>query len=149
MCVVRTPVPNNRHKADQSTIVSGNISDEIKDLLEGSHKTISRMEEVNKVVERMNDSIDVTENVFNKINTSINVMSGNVEDIRVKIKTMEDANEQIIDVIDDLKMVAQKNSNVVSDTSEVTDYMSGLFEEATAIKSVSRKLVESMFVFKL
>ena len=76
-------------------------------------------------------------------------MSGNVEEIKGKIKIMEDANDQIIDVIDDLKAVSQKNNSLVSDTSEVTEYMSELFDEATAIKSVSKKLVDSIQVFKL
>ena len=70
-------------------------------------------------------------------------------DEEMRDKMFGHTNEDIIEVIDDLKEAAKKNSKVASDSSQVTDYMSELFDEASAINSVSKKLVESMEVFKL
>ncbi|MBE5934238.1 MAG: hypothetical protein E7262_00415 [Lachnospiraceae bacterium] len=135
--------------ADQSALVSKSIADEIKYLLRGSNKTMRNMEEVNEVIGRMNNSIDVTEEIFKNINGGIDVMSGNVEHIKEKIKVMGETSEEIIEVVDELKDAANKNKQTASDTSQVTDCMTDLFYEASEIKKVSQKLSDTMNVFKL
>ena len=135
--------------ADQSNVVSMNISKEIGELVKDSNKSITSMNEVNAIVGRLSNSITVTEQAVGTINNGIGNVSERVASIEERVKRMEKASKSILRITEELKQIADKNSQCASDTSSVTDYMTELFDEAIELKEVSGKLAESMSVFKL
>jgi methyl-accepting chemotaxis protein len=135
--------------ADQSNVVSMNISNDIGELVKDSNKSLVTMEEVNTVIGKLNDNIVITEDVFTQINTGIDDVSQRVDQIKHSVEKMDDASTSIWEVTDELKEIAKKNSKCASDTNSVTDYMTELFTEASKLKKVSDELADSMKVFKL
>lgn len=135
--------------ADQSNVVSMNISSDISELVMDSNKSLVSMEQVNAIIDKLNENIITTEDVFVRINSGIDDVSERVEQIETSVGKMEDASTSIWKVTDELKEIARKNSECASDTNSVTDYMTELFTEAKELKKVSDDLAESMKVFKL
>lgn len=135
--------------ADQSNVVSMNISNDIGELVKDSNKSLVTMEEVNTIIGKLNDNIVITEDVFTQINTGIDDVSQRVDQIKHSVEKMDDASTSIWEVTDELKEIAKKNSKCASDTNSVTDYMTELFTEASKLKKVSDELADSMKVFKL
>lgn len=135
--------------ADQSNVVSSNISNDISELVKDSNKSLISMEEVNKVISNLNENIVTTENVFEKINIGIDDVSNRIEEIQGSVSKMESASGEIWNITDELKEIANKNSTCAAKTNSVTDYMTELFAEASELKLVSDELAESMKVFEV
>lgn len=135
--------------ADQSNVVSNDISKTINMLVNDSKKSLDTMGQVNSVIDKLNTNIDDTREIFKTVNDGIGSSIKGLKKIEDKAAIMDDSRSSMMMVIKDLDKVAQQNIKCAADTEEVTKHISHLFDEVSNIKNVTERLVESINLFEV
>ena len=135
--------------ADQSNVVSNDISKTINKLVNDSKKSMATMGQVNSVIEKLNTNIDDTREIFNTVNEGIGSSLKGLKKIEDKAAVMDDSRASMMMVINDLAKVAQQNIKCAADTEEITKHIGNLFIEVNNIKNATERLVESIDIFEV
>ena len=135
--------------ADQSNVVSNDISKTINLLVSDSKKSLETMSQVNSVIERLNNNIDNTKEIFNVVNDGIVYSLNGLKKIENQAAVMDSSRSSMMEVIKDLDKVAKQNIKCAADTEEVTKHIGQLFDEVSNIKTVTEKLVDSINMFEV
>lgn len=135
--------------ADQSNVVSNDISKTINLLVSDSKKSLETMSQVNSVIERLNNNIDNTKEIFNVVNDGIVYSLNGLKKIENQAAVMDSSRSSMMEVIKELDKVAKQNIKCAADTEEVTKHIGQLFDEVSNIKTVTEKLVDSINLFEV
>lgn len=135
--------------ADQSNVVSNDISKTINLLVSDSKKSLETMSQVNSVIERLNNNIDNTKEIFNVVNDGIVYSLNGLKKIENQAAVMDSSRSSMMEVIKELDKVAKQNIKCAADTEEVTKHIGQLFDEVSNIKTVTEKLVDSINMFEV
>lgn len=135
--------------ADQSNVVSNDISKTINLLVSDSKKSLETMSQVNSVIERLNNNIDNTKEIFNVVNDGIVYSLNGLKKIENQAAVMDSSRSSMMEVIKDLDKVAKQNIKCAADTEEVTKHIGQLYDEVSNIKTVTEKLVDSINLFEV
>lgn len=135
--------------ADQSNVVSNDISKTINLLVSDSKKSLETMSQVNSVIERLNNNIDKTKEIFNVVNDGIVYSLNGLKKIENQAAVMDSSRSSMMEVIKDLDKVAKQNIKCAADTEEVTKHIGQLYDEVSNIKTVTEKLVDSINLFEV
>lgn len=135
--------------ADQSTVVSNDISKTVNLLVNDSKKSLDTMEQVNSVIEKLNSNIDDTKEIFNIVNEGIGFSADGLIKIQEQTAGIDKSRGSMMKVMAELQQVSEKNIKCATDTEEVTKHIGQLFDEIGNIKHMTEKLVESVEVFEV
>ena len=135
--------------ADQSAVVSNDISKTVELLVGDSKKSLATMTEVNSVIEKLNTNIDDTKEIFNVVNEGIGYSADGLKKIQEQTAIIDNSRSSIMKVVEDLEDVSKRNIKCATDTEEVTKHIGQLFDEVGNIKNVTQDLVDSIGVFEV
>jgi len=135
--------------ADQSNVVSDDISKAVNLLVDDSKRSVRTMGRVQDIVDTLNMNIEDTQEIFDVVNISVDNSLYGLKQIENQAAVMDDTRGSITTVVRELEDVIEANKRSVTNTKEVTNHISALFEQSNNIKDATDKLLESINAFEL
>ena len=135
--------------ADQSNIVSNDITKTVKLLVEDTKKSVQTMDNVTDIIDKLNQNIEDTKDVFKAVNVNVERSIDGLKVIEDQAAIMDDTRESITNVVKELEDVMKVNMKSVANTKEVTRHIGDLFEQSKNIKEATSELLESINIFEM
>lgn len=139
--------------AEQSNDSAKRIADIINLLMEDSKKAVDTMDEVNAIMVKQNEMVELVDSKFGEVMDGINQSREDINDISKKMVKLNESRESVVDVVSNLSAIAEENAASTEETSASTTIASTTVQEiadkAGALKDIATDLGNSVKVFKL
>lgn len=148
--VVANQIQKLAEQSDESAKV---IAEIVTNLLTDSEKAVSTMNEVKVIIDEQDEMVENTDKAFNKVRVGIEETRNGVKSIEDKAVKLDEARENVIDIVSSLTAIAQENAASTQQTSasvtEVTAIISDIADNTDIMKQCASSLMEKTSVFTL
>ncbi len=107
-----------RKLAEDSTKFTDEIRTIIEDLKTKAQNAVNRMETVGKIVDEQDKQAQITNDKFNEIEEAVSTSQMIVTKVNQTSKVIETNNNDIIQAIDNLTVIAERNAQTTAEASE-------------------------------
>lgn len=139
--------------AEQSNDSARQIENIIDSLIEDSQKSVATMEDVKRIMESQNESVEHTDESFRQVGEGIRSSILGVNRISDKTKRLDEARIVVVDVVQNLTAIAEENAASTEETSasvtEVGSIVNQISENANRLREVANRLEKNMDIFKI
>ena len=139
--------------SSQSDETAKEIQDIICELKNEADKTLSAMEEANKLVDEQMAKLGNTKSSFEELNGGIEKSKSETDVIKDNTNMCNSARVQIDEVVSDLSAISEENAASAQETTasmqELNATMSVMANTARELNELAEKLEESMKFFKI
>lgn len=139
--------------AEQSNDSARQIENIIDSLIEDSQKSVATMEDVKRIMESQNESVEHTDESFRQVGEGIRSSILGVNRISDKTKRLDEARIVVVDVVQNLTAIAEENAASTEETSasvtEVSSIVNQISENANRLREVANRLEKNMDIFKI
>ncbi len=142
-----------RKLAEDSTKFTDEIRTIIAGLKEKAQNAVDTMSDVAKIVEVQDKQTVITQNKFNEIEQAVEKSKLVVEEISVNSKMIEDKNAKVINVIQNLSTIAEKNAATTEEANgnveTQTQTINHISSASSDLAKIASKLQSEVANFKL
>lgn len=139
--------------ADQSSSAAEQIEKIIEQVISESAKMVEIMEIVKDNVDEQQNKLEETKQKFNSVALGVDSSRGSIENIRQKMRVLGESSDAILQVIDNLAEISEKNVDSTEDTMASARDMTATMEEleyaSTSLRELSSRLDNSLNIFKM
>lgn len=139
--------------AEQSNDSARQIENIIDSLIEDSQNSVATMEDVKRIMESQNESVEHTDESFRQVGEGIRSSILGVNRISDKTKRLDEARIVVVDVVQNLTAIAEENAASTEETSasvtEVSSIVNQISENANRLREVANRLEKNMNIFKM
>lgn len=139
--------------AEQSNDSARQIENIIDSLIEDSQKSVATMEDVKRIMESQNESVEHTDESFRQVGEGIRSSILGVNRISDKTKRLDETRIVVVDVVQNLTAIAEENAASTEETSasvtEVSSIVNQISENANRLREVANRLEKNMDIFKI
>lgn len=139
--------------AEQSNQSTNQIEKIISMLISDSEKAVETMDEVKQIMNEQNEMVVKTSQTFGKVKKEIDASVEGISHIAASTEEMQDARNNVVDVVQNLTAIAEENAASTEETSasvtEISTIVGNIAENAGALKQIAATLEEDMKKFKL
>ena len=114
--------------AEQSNESARQIAEIIGLLISDSEKTVETMEDVKNVIEKQNENVMHTEKAFRDVKQGIYQSIESVRSIAVKTEQLDEARVRVVDVVQNLRAIAEENAASTQETSASVEEVGAIME---------------------
>ena len=114
--------------AEQSNESARQIAEIIGLLISDSEKTVETMEDVKNVIEKQNENVMHTEKAFRDVKQGIDQSIESVRSIAVKTEQLDEARVRVVDVVQNLRAIAEENAASTQETSASVEEVGAIME---------------------
>jgi methyl-accepting chemotaxis protein len=144
---------NIKKLAEQTTESATDINAIIQELESRSEETVEKTDAVKDIVDKQETEMQRTADIVRNVITNINHLIERIDDIVGNIQQMDEAKENVVDVIQNLSAVSQENAAATEETSASTvlamNTMQSIADNAGKLRTIAEGLDEEMKKFKL
>jgi methyl-accepting chemotaxis protein len=141
-----------RKLAEQSTNFTSEISNIINSLTSQTDFAVSKIQEVGKIVDMQNESLQKTNTQFDGIAKAIDNVKTIVDHLNKSSATMNVKKDQIIAIIENLSAIAEENAASTQEASasveEQTAAMEQIADASESLAKLAQRMQESISIFK-
>lgn len=138
--------------AEQSNVSARQIEKIVHMLLNDSETTVSTMGDVVGIVANQKEKLLETGNCFETVSVGITHSLDKMEHIRDKSQILDDARNQIMNMITSLSAISEENaaasSETASSTAQLNERVKQITQEAAILKELSVELKGKMGIFR-
>jgi methyl-accepting chemotaxis protein len=144
---------NIKKLAEQTTDSATDINAIIQELETRSEETVEKTDAVKDIVDNQESEMHRTADIVGNVISNINHLIERIDDIAGNIQQMDEAKENVVDVIQNLSAVSEQNAAATQETSASTvlaiDTMNAISDNSEKLKEIAHELEEEMKKFKL
>lgn len=144
---------NIKKLAEQTTESATDINAIIQELEIRSEETVDKTDAVKTIVDRQEAEMQRTADIVHGVISHINQLIGRIDDIAGNIKQIDQAKENVVDVIQNLSAVSEENAAATQETSASTvmamNTMESIADDAVKLRTIAEALEEGVQRFKL
>jgi methyl-accepting chemotaxis protein len=144
---------NIKKLAEQTTDSATDINAIIQELETRSEETVEKTDAVKDIVDNQESEMHRTADIVGNVISNINHLIERIDDIAGNIQQMDEAKENVVDVIQNLSAVSEQNAAATQETSASTvlaiDTMNAISDNSDKLKEIAHGLEEEMKKFKL
>lgn len=137
--------------ADQSDEASVTITKTVDKLAENASDVANAMEHMQDVIDEQNNHIVRTENVVDEVILGLRKSVENIRNIKEQTKELEQARNEITDIITSLATIAQENAASTQETGSIIENVTGSFQSVKAsakkLRDTSSNLAKDIEIF--
>ena len=141
-----------RKLAEQSTNFTSEISNIINSLTSQTDFAVSKIQEVGKIVDMQNESLQKTNTQFDGIAKAIDNVKTIVDHLNKSSATMNVKKDQIIAIIENLSAISEENAASTQEASasveEQTAAMEQIADASESLAKLAQQMQESISIFK-
>lgn len=139
--------------ADQSSSAAEQIEQIIEQVINESAKMVEIMEVVKDNVDEQQNKLEETKQKFSLVAVGVDSSRNSIENIRQKVRVLGDSSDAIMQVIDNLSDISEKNVTSTEDTMASARDMTATMEElehaSASLRELSNRLEHSLDIFKI
>ncbi len=144
---------NIKKLAEQTTESATDINAIIQELEIRSEETVEKTDAVKTIVDRQEAEMQRTADIVHSVISNINRLIERIDDIAGNIKQIDQAKENVVDVIQNLSAVSEENAAATQETSASTvmamNTMETIAEDAVRLRTIAEALEQGVQQFKL
>lgn len=144
---------NIKKLADQTTESATDINAIVQELESRSEETVEKTDAVKTIVDSQEAEMQRTADIVHGVISSINQLIERIDDITGNIQQIDQAKENVVDVIQNLSAVSEQNAAATQETSASTmtamNTMETIAEDAVKLRTIAEALEEGVQQFKL
>lgn len=139
--------------AEQSTSSAKQIEDILQMLLSDSKKAVDTMHQVKGIIHEQSEYMQRTDEAFDHMHDGVQRSIQGMEQIAQRTQNLDDARVNVVDVVNNLTAIAEKNAAATQQTSaslvEVTNTVANIVDKVEALRDIAAELNEKMQGFQL
>lgn len=144
---------NIKKLADQTTESATDINAIVQELESRSEETVEKTDAVKTIVDSQEAEMQRTADIVHGVISSINQLIERIDDITGNIQQIDQAKENVVDVIQNLSAVSEQNAAATQETSASTmtamNTMETIAEDAVKLRTIAEALEQGVQQFKL
>ncbi len=142
-----------RKLAEDSTKFTDEIRVIIDELKNKSQTAVNKMQEVGRIVAEQDVQTQLTREKFNEIEEAVENSKSIVDTIHSTSKSIEDKNDQIINIIQNLSAIAQENASTTEEVSASVETQTNAINDVSSasvnLAEIANELQNEVAHFKL
>lgn len=139
--------------AEQSNESSRTIEEITNALMNDSGVAVETMQHVKEIIDTQSKNMSDTEQIVSEVMDGIGISLKSIEQIEATTLQLEHSRNQMVQSVEDLTEIAQKNASGIqqtcAQTTEVADTFERIEENALNLKEIADELSEAMRYFHL
>lgn len=139
--------------AEQSNASSQTIGEITSTLINNSDVAVETMRHVQEIIDNQSKNMMVTEKIVSEVMTGISSSIRSIEQIETTTVQLEDSRNKIIQTVEELSEIAQKNAagtqQTCTQTVEVANTFEKIEDSALNLKQIADELSDTMKYFRL
>ncbi len=139
--------------AEQSNESARKIEEIITYLIADSEKAVKTMDEVNEIMIKQSQNVELTDQRFGEVLKGIEESIKSIETIAHKAESMDRRRGKVVDSVQNLTAIAEENAAGTEETSasiaEISNIIGNISEKASTLKTIALELDESVDKFEL
>lgn len=142
-----------QHLAEQTGDSTNSIADMVSELINDSNMAVDTMAKVHDIIMTQSRNVEETEAIVQEVISGIETSIQAIVSIEQKSVKLNDAKNEIIEVVENLSAIAEENAASTEETSaattEVADSFNGVTLAAEELKKLADGIAETMGTFHL
>lgn len=142
-----------QHLAEQSGASTDSINAMVSELICDSDKAVETMEYVREIFLSQSRNVEQTKEVVAEVIRAIEASSDAIESIERQSMKLNQAKDEIVQVVESLSAIAEENAASTEETSAATTEVANSFNEVTeaadSLKNIADSIADTMGTFKL
>lgn len=139
--------------AEQSNESANQIEEIINLLITASDRSVETMKEVNSVVDKQNENVNLTEQAFESVKQGIDRCMNEIDIIADRTQKLDRSRVNVVDVVQNLTAIAEENAASTENTSasvtEVKTVIDDVAKNAEDLTEIANRLDESVCLFQM